>query len=255
VSYDPVEVLAGFAERRGITYDLLSDDGSRAIRSLGLLNEHVEEQHAHYGVQTREHHRGVPYPGIFILDERGVVVDKRFEQSYRTRPTAASVLEEGFGVPGVEPAVAASAETGEIKVTTWLASATYRPYQKLRLGFSVVVASGLHVYGAPIPEGLTPLTVTVEPREGFEVGEVELPEPRLYEYEYATEGLDAPTDEPTFVYEGTVRGALSLAIVQNLGEIEVGVRVRYQACGDAVCYPPAEVRLSLPLKGLDNLRD
>jgi cytochrome c biogenesis DsbD-like protein len=197
----------------------------------------------------------VPYPGVFILDELGIVVDKRFEQSYRTRPTAVSVLEEGFGVAGVKPAVTASAETGEVGVTAWLASATYRPYQKLRLGFSVVVGAGLHVYGAPTPEGLTPLTVTVEGREGFEVGPVELPEPRLYESEYEIEGKGAPADESTFVYEGTVRGAICLAILQNLGEIEVGVRVRYQACSDAVCYPPAEVRLALPLEGLDNLRD
>lgn len=244
-------MLASFAQKRGITYDLLSDEGSRAIRALGLLNTHLEEQHAHYGVQSREHHRGVPYPGVFILDERGVVVEKRFEQSYRVRPTAVSLLEEGFGVAGAEPAVSARAETGEVQVAAWLGSATYRPYQKLRLSFAIAVAPGLHVYASPTPEGLTPLTVDVEPLESLEVGPVDLPEPRSLQVEAQT----ASGDEPTFVYEGTVRGALPLALLKNLGEVGIVLRVRYQACGDAVCFPPSELALSLPLAGLDNLRD
>jgi hypothetical protein len=251
VSYDPVEVLASFAQKRGITYDLLSDEGSHVIRALGLLNTHLEEQHAHYGVQSREHHRGVPYPGVFTLDGRGVVVEKRFEQSYRVRPTAVSILEEDFGVAETEPAVSALAETGEIQVVAWLGGATYRPYQKLRLGFAIAVAPGLHVYAGPTPEGLTPLTVGVEPLETLEVGPVELPEPHLLEMK----GRVLGSDESTFVYEGTVRGALALALLKNLGEVNIALRVRYQACSDTVCFPPSEVALSLPLVGLDNLRD
>ena len=55
ISYDSVEVLAAFAEKRGITYPLLSDEGSHTIGALGLLNEqHLVEQHAFYGIQTRD---------------------------------------------------------------------------------------------------------------------------------------------------------------------------------------------------------
>lgn len=93
-SYDPVDVLANFAQRHVITYPLLSDEGSKAITSLGLLNRHVAEQHAYYGVAVRDQHHGVPYPGIFVLDENGMVIDKVFEQSYRVRPTAGGVLED-----------------------------------------------------------------------------------------------------------------------------------------------------------------
>ena len=34
ISYDSVEILAAFAEKRGITYPLLSDEGSQTIRGL-----------------------------------------------------------------------------------------------------------------------------------------------------------------------------------------------------------------------------
>ena len=89
LSYDAPAVLAEFADKRGITFPLLSDEGSHAIRALGLLNQHVAEQHAFYGVAVRDEHHGVPYPGTFVLDEHGVVTARYFEQSYRMRPTAA----------------------------------------------------------------------------------------------------------------------------------------------------------------------
>jgi len=49
------------------------------IRELGLLNEDVYEHHAAYGVPKRDHHWGVPYPGVFLLDEQGCVMQKRFQ--------------------------------------------------------------------------------------------------------------------------------------------------------------------------------
>ena len=36
ISYDTVDVLAGFAAQHGIAYPLLADAGSKAIRALGL---------------------------------------------------------------------------------------------------------------------------------------------------------------------------------------------------------------------------
>ena len=88
ISYDIVEVLAAIAEKRGITFPLLSDEGSHTIRALGLLNEHLVEQHTFYGIQTRDEQLGVSYPGTFVLDEHGVISQKHFEQSYRVRSTA-----------------------------------------------------------------------------------------------------------------------------------------------------------------------
>jgi len=115
ISYDSVEVLAAFADKRGITYPLLSDAGSHAIRALGLLNEqHLVEQHAFYGIQTRDEQRGVAYPGTFVLDERGIIAEKRFEQSYRVRPTARIFEEYALGTfEATRPPTDAPRQSGE----------------------------------------------------------------------------------------------------------------------------------------------
>ena len=41
ISYDSPDILKSFATRRGITFPLLSDEGSKVIRSFGILNAEV----------------------------------------------------------------------------------------------------------------------------------------------------------------------------------------------------------------------
>ena len=38
ISYDSVPILKNFAERKNITYPLISDTDSRIIRAFGILN-------------------------------------------------------------------------------------------------------------------------------------------------------------------------------------------------------------------------
>ena len=46
----------------------------------------------------------MPYPGEFLLDERGVVTQKRFQKNYRERETSQAILEQGFGwLPLAQP--------------------------------------------------------------------------------------------------------------------------------------------------------
>lgn len=247
ISYDPVEALADFASRRGITFTLLSDVGSRVIEQLGLLNRHVEEQHAYYGVETKERHRGIPYPGLFVLDENGTVVDKEFEQSYRVRPTAPSVLEALFGGESHLPEVRAQAETQELQAAIWLDKLYYRPYQKLRLNVALQISPGFHLYAPSLLDGYTPLTIEVEPLEGMEVGRFAFPASRTHRIE----GLD----ETFQVYEGALQRTMSVVLTKNLGDVTLKVRIGYQACSETLCYPPGEVVLSLPLRVQELVRD
>ncbi len=85
ISYDSVEILRGFADKHDIRFPLLSDEGSRVIRQLGLINERVQEDHAVYGIKPNPRHVDLPYPGVFVLDEDGIIVHKRFHESYRER--------------------------------------------------------------------------------------------------------------------------------------------------------------------------
>ena len=198
ISYDSAAVLGAFAEKYGIRYPLLADEGSVAIRRLGLLNERVAEHHAFYGVPMRDDVYGVPYPGAFVLDERGIVVERRFEDSYRVRETAVGILEAAFGE---HQRSARRRGHGRLAMgvvaRAYLDSPTYRMMQRLRLTVELQIEPGLHVYGEPIPDGYMPLSVEVAPIDGMEVGALEAPAPTPFEV--------AGLDERFVVYDGTVK--------------------------------------------------
>ena len=76
ISYDSVEILKKFSDSSGITFPLLSDEGSRTIRDYGIY-----------------HKDGIPYPGIFVLDGEGIVREKLFIEGYQKRPKNADLIE------------------------------------------------------------------------------------------------------------------------------------------------------------------
>ena len=81
ISYDSPAVLKNFADRQKISFPLLSDAGSKTIREYGILNEEAPKDSFAFGV---------PYPGIYILDARGVVTAKYFEADYKERDRSRS---------------------------------------------------------------------------------------------------------------------------------------------------------------------
>ena len=83
ISYDSVQVLKEFAEKYQITYPLLSDVNSDVIRMFGIFNTSIDSKHRWFGI---------PYPGIYIVDNNLTVVKKQFEKTYYERPTAETVL-------------------------------------------------------------------------------------------------------------------------------------------------------------------
>jgi peroxiredoxin len=239
LSYDAVDVLARFAKQRGITFPLLSDEGSHAIRELGLLNQHVAEQHAFYGVAVRDEHHGVPYPGTFVMDDNGVVTAKYFEQSYRVRPTAALFREFALGSvreqqPGVRVADA------DLEIQAWTDSPTYRPYQQLRLHVRLDIPPGSHVVDAP-------LRIDVAPMDDLVVGATQT----SAGHRFRVEGLD----EELTVHTDRVQLTVPFMLTKNLGRTELQVRVGYQSCTETMCAPPRSVGLTVPLEGLDLIRD
>lgn len=247
ISYDPVADLARFAQRRGITFHLLSDQGSQVIRRLGLLNRHIREQHAFYDVPVQPHHQGSSYPGLFVLDEQGIVVEKHFEQSYRVRPSPALLLEEVPGGRSTRSGVAARAGGALLAVEAQVDRPVYHVYEQHRLRLRFQLTPGVHVYAQPVPEGYVPLTVELEPLEGLVLGTVQLPQPRPFR----VQGLA----EQFLVHEGRFTARLPFRLEKLHQAVELRVRVGYQACTHRECFPPAVVELTLPLAGADLVRE
>ena len=69
VSYDSVDTLKAFAEKKTIKFPLLSDTQSEAIDAYHIRNQDVKE-----GSRLD----GIPHPGTFLLDSDGVVRAKLF---------------------------------------------------------------------------------------------------------------------------------------------------------------------------------
>jgi peroxiredoxin len=245
ISYDAVSTLGAFGEKYGIGYPLLADGGSAVITRLGLRNDRLQEHHAFYGGAARDDQWGVPYPGAFILDEQGIVVEKRFEDSYRARETAVGILEGAFGAISSEHGAEAVAAGPGVQVRAYLDSPTYRSMQRLRLTVDLAIESSLHVYGQPIPDGYVPLSVEIEPIDGLVVGALEAPEP----HPFSVAGID----DQFQVYDGRVRVVLPLTFGIAAADQVVTATIRYQACSATECLLPTTLHLELPVSVLNHV--
>lgn len=232
VSYDSVEVLSGFAAKYGITYPLLSDEGSEVIRELGILNE-----------QAPAPVFGIPHPGTFILNADGTVRSKHFYPSYRERDTGAGVLEHLIGISGAGHGAERATDSEGVTVKAFFDKDTYAWGQRVWLSVQLDIAPGLHVYGRPIPDGYYPLDVAVAPIDRVIVGAPEFPPPAPFRF--------ANLDEEFAVYEGSVHieSPITFMLVDG-GPLEVPVTVAFQVCSLTECFPPASVQLVLPIAEL-----
>jgi peroxiredoxin len=84
LSYDAPDVLDGCVAKRGLTYTLLSDPKSEVIDRYGLRDPQ-------YAVGSKAY--GVPRPIIFIVARDGTIKAKLFEDTFKTRPPLALVIE------------------------------------------------------------------------------------------------------------------------------------------------------------------
>ena len=83
ISYDPAGILAQFAEKRDITYPLLSDVGSTTIDAWKLRDLRYKPQSFAWGV---------PYASIYVISPEGVLKAKLAEEDYKVRPPLSAVL-------------------------------------------------------------------------------------------------------------------------------------------------------------------
>lgn len=242
ISYDAIEGIHDFANKHGVTYTMLSDVGSDVIRRVGMLDEDLVAHHAQFGRTVQPHQFGVAYPGVFVLDRGGVVVQKRFQATYRERESGAGLLEEAMGIAAPVHGTTQTAASDAVVVRAELDSPTFSFYQRLRLLVELTIAPGFHVYGTPIPDGYIPLSVAVAPLEGLVVGETAWP----VSHPFRVEGLD----EQFQVHDGIVQGVIPLTFTMppGSGDQQVHVTVSYQTCSATECLMPAKVSLTLSVK-------
>lgn len=89
VSYDPVATLAAFKAEKGLSYALLSDGGSAAIKAFNLLNTDMK---------PGSRYEGIPHPAIMFIGADGRIETTLREDGYKNRPATDLVIETAEGL-------------------------------------------------------------------------------------------------------------------------------------------------------------
>lgn len=234
ISYDAPATLKTFAEARGITFPLLSDAGSATITQYNLLN-----------TEATGRGRGIPYPGTFVLNARGIVTSRSFEPLYQERASVSSLLRTGQGT--------SKTETAHLTVTSSASDARVAPGTRFSLLVDIVPKPKMHVY-APEQKDAIPVSLQLEAGE-FKTHAPVFPKPEKYFFK--------PLNETQLVYSKPFRivqdvtVALTPAIRERArsgsGTITLTGALQYQACDDAICYMPVTVPLTwtVGLRGME----
>ena len=271
ISYDSEEVLADFADRRGITFPMLSDDDSSVIRTFGIYNTVAEEglgpnrddpeiaaDYAKYvsAVGALPFIVGTPYPGTFMLDARGQVVSRFFEEFYQERNTTSNVM-LNLGI-GLSPIAAVQGETAHLKFTAYASNPTVTFGTRFSLAVDVEPGPDMHVY-APGAEsmGYRVIGLRLAPTEYVRFEPVEFPDSEIYHFKPLDEYVPVYQQPFTILQETVVDGSRQAqAALRGLDALTISGSLDYQACDDAFCYNPVSIPVSftLDLEPLDRQR-
>src|SRR5688572_15571124 len=130
--------------------------------------------------------------------------------------------------------VDAQLERPRANVTPIVETSGVHPGTTARVALQVTLPRNLHVQSdRPRDPLLIPTVLTIEPPAGVTLRGTAFP-PAI---DLKQEGQA----EPLAVFENTFALGAELAVAPNapLGPLRVPARLRYQACDDKLCYPPA----------------
>jgi peroxiredoxin len=254
ITYDPPEAIQRFAEKHGITYPLLSDQDSEVIRRFGILNTLIEPDDPMRHPVSGQSFYGIPYPGTYITDEQGVVVEKSFFADYEKRLSAGTILDRALGRVLVhDEAPLEEAREQVATITAFLADGALRRDVASTLYVRIALEPGFHVYAPPLPEGFIATTVEVGPVDGLEIGEPV--HPPTHPRAFPELGVTLPVYDASAVIAIPVTAQAALYAGRGAGSepvVAIPVKVVYQACSETVCHRPRTVELEMraPLEPL-----
>lgn len=243
ISYDQPAILADFTRRRGITFPLLSDPGSKTIKAFGILNTTVAPTAASGGVIVY----GVPFPGTFILNRKGTVTARHFEDAYQERATVSTIF---LSLGGAGGPAAVRHTTDHLEITTSASDETIALGTVFSLVLDIKPRARIHVY-APGATGYKAIALRLEPAPGLKVRRMQFPAPEIYHF--------VPLNERVPVYQKPFRLVQELnveasregqALLRGADKLTIKGSLYYQACDDKVCFLPA----SVPVEWTVNVR-
>ncbi len=229
ISYDSVEILKYFADRRKIDFPLLSDPDSQIIRKYQVLNAEAVGPNA-----------GMARPGYFFIDPEGMIREKFFEAKYRERLTGNTVLSKLFPELGEE--VSDTVEAPHLQLSVGQSDRVAVPGNLVTLTAEVRLPPDVHVY-APGTKGYKTVKLVIDPLPDFEIRQASYPSAKI---------LYLPAiKERVPVFEGAFRirqelkvnsmAEFSGALGADGKKVTVKGSLEYQACDSKICFLPATV--------------
>lgn len=194
---------------------------------MGILNESVPKNSPFFGV---------PHPVTLIVDQRGVIQSRHFEEDYRRRPTIGNILGDPAtpGKPFKNPRLSVETSSSDTKI---------RGGERIRLFVRITLPRKMHVY-APGVSGYIPLDWKAGEGQGAEWLPVSFPKSRTLHLKAINETV--PVFENSFILTRDVVIGSSRDVEKLLGPdktLKIESSLRVQACDDKKCYVPEEVPL------------
>ena len=243
LSYDDQETLKEFGRHHQIPYTLLSDIDPAVIKQFGLLNTEVSKSDAFL--------YGIPFPGVYICDENGIVVSKFFHDSYKKRESPEALIDAALGSIVIdESAPTRSVHKDEIAITASVrgGSGSLRQGIIRQLIVRFALPEGLHIYGDPVPEGLTATAISVTGPEGLQVMPAKYPPSSPLRLESLGVELQVWSGQVDIVIPIYATGELaSECRPLDAPSTSLSIDIHYQACNDTTCLLPIQQQLSLEL--------
>jgi peroxiredoxin len=245
ISYDNVDILKFFSQRKNIEFPLLADPESQIIRRYKVLNSD--------GVNRN---LGMARPGYFFIDTNGVIREKFFEAKYRERLTGNNVLAKIFPELGEE--VSDPIEAPHLQLSMGLSDRSASPGNLVTVSADINLPPDVHVY-APGTKGYKPIRLVINP-----IADLEMTSAAVYP---RSKILYLPViKEKVPVYEGkfSIRqdvkvnstSEFSNALGPDGKTVAIKGTLEYQACDSKICFMPASipVELNLQIVPLDRVR-
>jgi len=245
ISFDSPPILKNFAGRMNIAYPLLSDPQSEIIRAYGILNAGVKSDSPVYGI---------PNPGIYWVDKRGVVKAKYFEDDYRERQTSAALLLREFGIE--PPAPHASVAAKHLSLSTGASTGSAHMGQHISLLVDVALPARVHVY-APGVRGYIPLDWKHTDTPAAKAAAVSFPAAKTMRLEAIKETVPVYEGHFRLTREVVLGNDKDLTVAADKdGNVTLQGTLRYQACDAEKCFLPENVPLAwtLHFEPLDRVR-
>jgi hypothetical protein len=191
------------------------------------------------GVAALNDERAVAgHPGWVVLNPKGVIAAKYFDDDAGQVYTSAAILVHQFGWT---PTVGAKEVEGkQLTASIGASNTSVSRGQRIALTLDIDLLPNMHVY-APGVENYIPIDWKVEDSQKARAFAPVFPRAeKLY--------LRA-IDETVLAYRGHIRLLRDVTVAaSDAGPFTVDGSLRYQACDDRVCYIPQTLRLQWTLE-------